>query len=163
MGTEIERRFKLESIQDVVDVLRFKIIEQQYLVTGDEEVRIRKATNTQSTSYTLTVKTGKGMKRGESEIEITDKTYDSLSKLSSHQPLQKIRYDVELMEFGDKLVEIDRFYHDTSLIVAEVEFEDEEEALRFVPPAWFGQEITRKSNFKNQNLWKSLNGLEDKK
>jgi adenylate cyclase len=160
MGIEIERRFRLDGIPENVDVLRFKIIEQQYLVTGNEEVRIRKATNTQTTTHTLTVKSGKGMTRGESNIDITDKTYDSLAKLSPHKPLQKIRYEVEL---DNNTIEIDRFYHDTSLIVAEVEFKSEEEALKFMPPAWFGQEITRKSNFKNQNLWKSLNGLEEKK
>jgi adenylate cyclase len=158
MGIEIERRFRLDGLPDTVDVLRFKIIEQQYLVTGNEEVRIRKSTNTVLTTYTLTVKTGKGLKRKETEVEITEPTFKALSNLSTHEPLQKIRYEVELED--ETVVEIDRFYHDTSLVVAEVEFESEEEAESFIPPSWFGQEITRKSNYKNQNLWKSLNGLE---
>jgi CYTH domain-containing protein len=38
------------------------------------------------------------------------------------------------------------------LSVAEVEFDTEEAADTFEPPAWFGREVTDDARFKNQRL-----------
>ena len=38
------------------------------------------------------------------------------------------------------------------LKICEVEFSTEEEAKSFVPPVWFGAEVTNDSRFKNKNL-----------
>jgi CYTH domain-containing protein len=43
------------------------------------------------------------------------------------------------------------------LLLAEVEFNTKEEAAEFIPPLWFGKEVTYDENFKNKNLWKKLN------
>jgi adenylate cyclase len=36
--------------------------------------------------------------------------------------------------------------------VAEVEFPSDEEAAQFVPPPWFGLEVTEDEHYKNVNL-----------
>ena len=156
MGKEIERRFKLDGIPEGVDTVRFKLINQQFIVTGFEEVRVRKTVSGAIIKYNLTIKRGKGLERKETEVPITEQTYNRLVELSQHEPLEKVRYEVEL-ENG-KIAEIDRFFHDTSLVVVEVEFKTVEEAEQFKPPIWFGEEITRKSQYNSVDLWKSING-----
>jgi CYTH domain-containing protein len=47
----------------------------------------------------------------------------------------------------------------TGLMVAEVEFPSEEAARAFVPPAWFGREVTNDSRYKNRRL--ATEGLPD--
>jgi len=158
MGLEIERRFKLSGMPMGLDILRMKMIEQQYLVNGIEKVRIRKSTDTQVSSYELTVKNGIGMAKEENNLVINSTTYQELAKLSKFKPLEKIRYEVE---YYGNIIEIDRFFHDADLVIAEVEFKTEQQANDFIPPEWFGQEITRKSQYSSNNIWKSLNGVEE--
>ena len=38
------------------------------------------------------------------------------------------------------------------LIIIEVEFEAETQALAFTPPSWFGQEVSSDKRYKNKNL-----------
>ena len=38
------------------------------------------------------------------------------------------------------------------LILAEVEFADEDEANQFTPPEWFGEDVTFSSRYHNSNL-----------
>jgi CYTH domain-containing protein len=40
----------------------------------------------------------------------------------------------------------------TGLVVAEVEFGDDDRADAFDPPSWFGPEVTDDPRFKNQSL-----------
>lgn len=156
---EIERRFKLNGMPAGLDILRMKLIEQQYLVNGVEKVRIRKTTDTKyPPSYELTVKNGTGMAKEENNLVISGTTYQELAKLSKFKPLEKVRYEVE---YYGNIIEIDRFFHDSSLVIAEVEFKTEQQARDFIPPDWFGQEVTRKSQYSANNLWKSLNGMEE--
>ena len=54
---------------------------------------------------------------------------------------------------SDLKIELDIFSEDLQgLALAEVEFYDEESALSFVPPAWFGEDITFSSEYHNSNL-----------
>jgi adenylate cyclase len=57
------------------------------------------------------------------------------------------------MPYGSAMLEVDVFEGDLAgLIVAEVEFADEEPARTFVPPAWFDREVTDDAAFKNRAL-----------
>ena len=38
------------------------------------------------------------------------------------------------------------------LVVAEVEFDDEQAAREFMPPAWFGREVTGEPGWANRSL-----------
>ena len=47
----------------------------------------------------------------------------------------------------------------SGLAVCEVEFDDENQAKEFLPPYFFGKEITGDARYRNRNL--ALNGLPD--
>jgi len=40
------------------------------------------------------------------------------------------------------------------LYLAEVEFENEKEAEEFIPPIWFGEDVTFKTEYHNSNMSK---------
>ena len=67
--------------------------------------------------------------------------------------IEKKRYLIPLTE---KLtIELDVFEGKLApLVLAEVEFETKEEAERFVPPAWFGEDVTFSSKYHNSTLSK---------
>ena len=45
------------------------------------------------------------------------------------------------------------------LIMAEVEFESEEEALAFTPPEWFSEDVTNDKRYHNSNMSKGITPL----
>ena len=61
-----------------------------------------------------------------------------------------------LIPLTDKLtIELDVFEGELApLQLAEVEFETKEEAEHFVPPAWFGEDVTFSSRYHNSTLSK---------
>jgi CYTH domain-containing protein len=62
----------------------------------------------------------------------------------------KTRYDIPL---GNRVVEIDVYGgRHNGLVVAEVEFEDEESAKSFQPPDWLGEDVTGDPRYSNQLL-----------
>ena len=66
--------------------------------------------------------------------------------------LTKRRYEIPI-EGTALTIELDIFsgvYE--GLILAEVEFPTEEEALAFVPPSWFGREVTYSGEYQNSVL-----------
>ena len=64
--------------------------------------------------------------------------------------IQKTRY---LMRLGELVVEIDVFHNRfEGLNLAEVEFKSREQAECFVPPKWFGREVTDDAHYSNRNL-----------
>ena len=90
------------------------------------------------------------MVREESEKEISCTMYNILMDNREGGIVAKRRY---YMPYGKHLIEIDVFErHLEGLMVAEVEFETEDEANAFVPPDWFGAEVTSDKRFKNKNL-----------
>ena len=53
----------------------------------------------------------------------------------------------------DRTVELDIYCGDlTGLITAEVEFDTLEQQVNFVPPSWFGEDVTENERYKNRNL-----------
>ncbi len=121
---------------------------QGYLVTapGGVQVRMRKAGET----YSLTYKRGRGHAREEREIELTREQFDVLWPATEGRRLTKTRYDVPL---GDRVVEIDVYTgKHQGLVVAEVEFNDEQSARTFEPPDWLGKDVSHDRRYSNQLL-----------
>ncbi|MBP9483819.1 MAG: adenylate cyclase, partial [Negativicutes bacterium] len=58
---------------------------------------------------------------------------------------------------GEHIVSVDIYHGNelTGLAVVEVEFDSLEAAASFVPPNWFGHEVTADQRYKNANLAKS--------
>jgi adenylate cyclase len=145
---EIERKFLVRKLPgDLTNYPRNEIA-QGYLVSMDDglQVRLRKSDE----RYLLTYKRGTGNVREEREVELTAKQFDALWPATEGKRLVKTRYEVPL---GERTVEID-LYHDRheGLIVAEVEFDEEEAAKNFHPPNWLGDDVTGDPRYSNQLL-----------
>ena len=110
------------------------------------EVRLRR----QDDKHFQTIKTGMGLQRGEIEIKLSRKQFNSLWPATRGHRLEKVRYTLKWR--GNK-IELDVFKKKLSgLLIAEVEFKSKPEAEVFSPPEWFGQEVTDDKSYKNVNL-----------
>jgi len=159
MSKEIERKFLIDFEQVQIkeikpnDIIRLQYIEQTYL-SFNPEVRIRKINNGNGKEfYYLTVKSKGDMIREEFETQITNNIYYELLKKSQNETIIKQRYEIELED--GLIAELDQ-YKDFEFNTIEVEFENEEQAYDFLPPEWFGEEVTKNCKYKNRNLVKLL-------
>lgn len=143
---EIERKFLVKELPDQLDSYPKTHIKQWY-ITSKPAVRLRDRDGV----YTFTVKSKGHMVRQEFEMQLTQEEFDNLfAKVSTHA-IDKIRYEVALE--GGFTAELDVFAgkHD-GLKLVEVEFDSEEAANAFTPPAWFGEDVTKDAQYKNNNL-----------
>ncbi len=156
MKQEIERKFLVKGLPPGLENFAAHEIVQGYIVISDDgtEVRLRK----KGEKYYQTVKTGEGLKRGESEIELAGEQFESLWPLTEGKRVGKTRYEIS---HGDNLIELDVYSGALKgLLVVEVEFPSEEESAGFNPPSWFGKEVTEDPRYKNKNL--ALHGIPPK-
>ena len=158
MSTEIERKFLVKQLPREVKILSTKEIEQTYLATGEEEVRIRKVIDKKIITYFHTIKVGTGLTRKEIETPISEATAKQLLKNHQEGFLSKLRM---LVDYKGIMLEVD-FYRQSplrDLKVAEIEFSNEEEALSFQPFDWLGEDVTEDKNYKNQSLWEKVKDI----
>jgi adenylate cyclase len=150
---EVERKFRLQSPPDLSGS-EADPIEQGYLAVGaDGEVRLRR----KGEQTLLTVKRGAGLSRGEAEVEISPEQFEALWPLTEGRRLRKRRH---VLPEGGLEIEVDVYEGELDgLIVAEVEFDSEDLARTFEPPAWLGDEVTGDERFLNENL--AVNGSPD--
>ena len=144
---EIERKYLVNHVP--ADYMEFPChaIEQAYLCTSPV-VRIRR----EDDSYYLTYK-GKGlMTREEYNLPLTEKAYAHLLKKADGKILSKRRYLIPIPETS-LTIELDIFSGDyEGLVLAEVEFQTEEDANSFVPPSWFTRDVTFSGEYQNSRL-----------
>ena len=148
MHREIERKFLVRELPEQLAEFPHAEISQGYLVSLDDglQVRLRKSNE----RYSLTYKRGVGNVREEREVELTPAQFDALWPATEGKRLEKTRYDIPL---GDCVVEIDVYGgRHNGLVVAEVEFDDEESAKNFQPPDWLGDDVTGDPRYSNQLL-----------
>lgn len=143
---EIERKYLLKELPDLGNFEHHKI-EQAYLCTGPV-VRVRR----EDENYYMTYKGSGMMSREECNLALTKESYEHLKAKADGNIISKIRYLIPLE--GTKLVaEVDVFEEPFApLILAEVEFESEEAANTFVPPAWFGEDVTFDGRYHNSYM-----------
>ena len=140
---EIERKFLLNTIPTDLYDYPCHTIEQGYLCTNPV-VRIRKEDDT----YYLTYK-GKGkMAREEYNLPLTAESYAHLREKIDGRLITKVRYLVPILD--GLTAEVDVFSSpQVGLHLAEVEFESIEAANGFVPPEWFGEDVTEDGRYHN--------------
>lgn len=146
---EIERKYLIHSLPERLEQYESKQIEQGYLCTNPV-VRIRRSNE----NYILTYK-GEGlMVREEYNLPLTKESYEHMCGKADGILIKKTRY---LIPLTDRLtIELDVFSGELEgLLLAEVEFETEEEANSFIPPAWFGEDVTFSDKYHNSILSKS--------
>ena len=143
---EIERKFLVKTLPEGLDSYKCKHIEQGYLNTNPD-VRIRKSDE----DYILTYK-GDGMLcREEYNLPLTKEAYEHLKAKIDGTLIQKRRY---LIPLADRLMaELDIFEGKLApLQLVEVEFETKEDAERFAPPVWFGEDVTYSTKYHNSTM-----------
>lgn len=145
---EIERKYLIKELPEHLDTYPTRELEQGYLCTAPV-VRIRKDNDT----YELTYKSKGLMIREEYNLPLTRESYEHLRAKIDGRLITKTRYMIPL---ADSLtIELDVFHGDLApLILAEVEFPSEACANRFIPPAWFGEDVTFSTKYHNSNLSK---------
>lgn len=161
---EIERKFTISKLPDNLTAYPCRIIEQAYLNT-DPVVRIRR----QDDDFYLTYK-GKGLlAREEYNLPLNEASYYHLRKKADGNIISKKRYVIPIdhPQFDttytssaeisiDQIslsVELDIFEAPfDSLVIAEVEFPNQEMAEAFLPLDWFSQDVTNDPAYHNSNL-----------
>lgn len=146
---EIERKYLIKTLPENLDQYPCRHIAQGYLNT-DPVVRIRRSDD----KYTLTYK-GKGLLvREEYNLPLNAESFEHMKQKIDGILITKRRY---LIPFAEKYtIELDVFEGELApLVLAEVEFETEEEANTFTPPEWFGEDVTFSTEYHNSTLSQS--------
>lgn len=146
---EIERKFLVRQLPPNLEQYSKQRLEQAYL-SRSPVIRVRRMDE----QCVLTIK-GKGfLQREEHELLLSEEEYSRLLARTEGQTIVKDRYRIP---YGGHVIEIDVFAPPLApLVLAEVEFSTEEDALSFCPPDWFGPEVTYDPAYTNAALseWK---------
>ena len=144
---EIERKYLVTAPPSDYHTWETVQMEQAYLCT-EPVVRVRR----ENDSYVLTYKSKGLLSREEYNLPLTKDAYEHLLSKADGIIITKTRYKKPIS--GTELViELDVFSGTyEGLMLAEVEFPDIETAEHFVPPAWFGEDVTFSGKYQNSRL-----------
>lgn len=160
---ETERKFLLHSDSlnqiDLSQAKSYQII-QTYL-SYEPEIRVRRINHSWHTFALKTPKDSIGLSRSELEFSISKVVYEDLIKKQVGQTIYKMRYQ---FQHENHEIFIDVYSGNLKgLIVAEVEFDNVEEANKFIPFSWFDKEVTSDKRYKNAGLAQHGNPNAEKK
>lgn len=143
---EIERKFLVNEIPANLHKYEKEEIIQGY-ISIDPTIRLRKSND----EYNLTFKSKGHLKREEMEFPLTKEQFENLWSKVESSTINKSRYNIPLE--NDLIAELD-IYHEglDGLLTVEVEFDSEKDSERFIPPQWFGKDVTHDSRYKNSNI-----------
>ena len=143
---EIERKFLVNTLPGDLSSFHKRIIEHGYLCRIPA-IRVRNDNG----RFFFTLKSGGlGMSHEELESEIPEEAFKHLLKKTDGIVIKKDRYEIPYERY---IIELDIFKDELDgLIIAEVEFPSEEEALDFTPPDWLGKDVTGDPKYTNSNL-----------
>ncbi|MCR5426196.1 MAG: CYTH domain-containing protein [Lachnospiraceae bacterium] len=157
---EIERKFLISKLPENLEQYHFLRIEQAYLCTNPV-IRIRR----EDENYYLTYKGSGLMAREESNLPLTAEGYNHLLLKADGNVISKRRYLIPLVnpkvvegspqppDGYTLLIELDIFSDPFApLVMAEVEFGSKEAAESFLPPDWFGEEVTYDTRYHNSTM-----------
>ena len=151
MADEVERKYLVDApALPAADIDRGTgvAIRQGYLAEeGEVSTRLRIT----SAAAVLTVKAGRGLRRTEVEMTIDAADAAALWPHTEGRRISKTRYRIALP--NGHVAELDEYADDLAgLHTVEVEFDSEATAAVFVPPAWFGREVTHDPRWTNAGL-----------
>lgn len=152
---EIEKKYKVRTLPKDYKSYPCRHIEQAYLCENPV-VRIRKSNE----DYILTYKSKIGIEEKEessarvnheTEMPLSQEGYAHLKEKADGNLIIKSRYIIPLE--GNLKAELDIFEGCLAgLMIVEVEFATKEEAGEFVPPDWFGEDVTFDKRYANKNM-----------
>ncbi len=154
---EIERKFLVSREDCPVDLAEYTFIEmvQGYLSTGPV-VRVRR----EGDLWFLTYKSSGRLARQEENLPLTPEAGKHLLTKADGYVIEKRRYIIpsgqkDMTSGRELIIELDLFHGEFEpLCYAEVEFDSVESAKSYVPPAWFGREVTEEVGYSNSDLSK---------
>ena len=147
---EIERQFLVDSLPPLPT--NYDHIRQGYVALLPE-IRIQQIGES---LFTLTVKRGAGLVREEWETDISRDEFESLARRLQPDTLmiEKRRYHISLSDEVTAELHVHEG-HLAGFNYVEVEFASVEDAEFFMPPMWFGREVTDDVRFSYGTLARS--------
>lgn len=153
MGMEIERKFLVREMPRDLSVYRSREIEQAYL-NFTPTIRIRHDKSIDSEKYELTYKGSGDFAHEEYNLPLDKASYENLMKKHEGSVIKKTRYMIPL---GHLTAELDIFEgHLKGYSLVEVEFDSLEEESSFMPPEWFGKDVTAGGEYSNARLARGI-------
>lgn len=157
MTLEIERKFicnlTYEQVKTMTTLSR-KIHSIYILNTKKESFRVVKDTHPKGSiicKYTNKQTIEGLLARSEKEDFIPEILFNTIESQQKYPAIKKERF---LIKVDGYVWEVD-FFEDYDFVIAELEFETEEEALAFNNfPSWIGKEVTEDPTYLNCNLAK---------
>ncbi len=156
---EIERKYLVKTLPDNLEQYPHYEIEQAYLCTSPT-LRIRRMGD----EYILTVKEriiteSKAIHNREEEFSLSPDSYKRLLAKCDSGHISKTRYKIDLYRQTNNIIyqgliaELDIFHgkHE-GLLLVEVEFPNTDTANSFIPPDWFGEDVSGDPMFRNSFL-----------
>jgi len=156
---EIERKYLVSHLPDDLGQYPHQEIEQAYLCVSPT-LRIRRMGD----ACILTVKEhlasdSSAIHNREEEFRLSTESFLRLREKCEGNAVLKTRYRIDLRsQTGDGLyaglvAELDVFHgHHEGLLLVEVEFPDTQTADSFVPPEWFGDDVSDNPIYRNSFL-----------
>ena len=150
---EIERKFLVKKIPDNLDTYERMDMIKGYLNTAPV-VRVRK----ENDDYVLTYKGSGLLSHSEYNLPLNKESFEHLLKKCDGIIISKSRYKIPIE--NNLTAELDIFKGDLdSLKLVEVEFGSVEEANNFIPPEWFGEDVTTDGRYHNSYIYPSTDYL----
>ncbi len=149
---EIEKKYLIADMPaDLADFVFWKI--SQSYISRSPVIRIRRREKANGIDYRLTVK-GEGLtEREEFELPLSRKQYEELLAKKEGRSVTKTRYLVPLADGHTAELDVFEGEHE-GLCIVEVEFSSVEEMKAFVPPVWFGEDVSSDTRYHNSELSK---------
>ncbi len=145
---EIERKFVPVRLPENLEQYPSTPMVQGYLCT-DPVVRVRK----EGGRFFLTLKGGGLLAHEEVNFPLTAEAFEHLLPKCDGRIIRKTRYFLPVEARPDLTAELDLFEGELSgLVILEVEFPSVEAAGAFLPPSWFGQDVTEDPAYHNSAL-----------
>lgn len=152
---EIEKKYlvNLENMPFNLDDYPYHNMEQAYLCT-DPVVRVRM----EDDNYYMTYKSRGLMSREEYNLPLDVASYAHLLSKADGTVITKKRYIIPFNDNNigkDLIIELDIFDGKyAGLVIAEIEFECEDDANAIIPPSWFGDDVTFEKKYHNSEMSK---------
>lgn len=156
---EIERKYLVRQLPEDLELYASCEIEQAYLCT-QPTVRVRRKGDTCILTIKEHLETGSSaIHNREEEFILSRPAYERLLAKCDSKHVIKTRYRIPLRRqtgdglYCDLVAELDIFHgRHEGLMLVEVEFSSTEHADQFVPPSWFGEEVSTDPRYRNSTL-----------
>ncbi len=155
-GVEIERKYliaypDLSWLERQPGLRKIEIVQTYLFGTENQSRRVRQWTENGESLYIETRKSGKGIRRMETERQLTEAEYQSALEFAdpNRRPIVKTRY---ILPFDGQSFEIDIYPFWKKQAVMEIELESEDQPIRFPDGIRILREVTGDPNYTNSAL-----------